>query len=166
MLLEFDGEVIFFKEDTIRTLELRRQGRKVEALPFLIYNWTLNRELNLKNILLLKPEILDNVLSKAIEGYLIITNINESKLEMFIKTSFIVEELNFDGFDEKEKEHLKECFLIKNNLFDHRGNLVNLPDSGGLLDQNAKYMYFLSKYRKVLIEKINEENNKKNKAVR
>lgn len=166
MLLEFDGEIIFLKEDTIRTLELRRQGKKVETLPFLITDWTLKRELNLRNILLLKPEIIEMILNKSIEGYLIITGIDELKLEMFIKTSFIVEKLNFDGFNEQEQEQLKECFLIKNNLFDHRGNLINLPDSGGLLDQNAKYMYFLSKYRKVLIEKINEENNKKNKAVR
>ncbi|OQY00180.1 MAG: hypothetical protein B6I26_08710 [Desulfobacteraceae bacterium 4572_130] len=166
MLLEFEGEIFILKEDTLRTLELRRQGRKIEALPFLITNWTLKRELNIRNILLLKPKIIEAILNKTIEGYLIITGINVLTLEAFIRTSFIVEKLNFDGFNEQEQEQLKECFLIKNNLFDHRGNLINLPDSGGLLDQNAKYMYFLSKYRKVLIEKINEENNKKNKAVR
>ncbi|WP_129408087.1 hypothetical protein [Marinitoga lauensis] len=161
MLLEYDNELFIFREDTIRTLELRRQGRVIEALPYLLQSWTLKDELNFRNIIRLKPELIENILNKAIEGYLIITNIDRLKLEMFIKSTFISSEINFYGFEENEIEHIKQCLLIKNNLFDHRGNMINFPEGGSFLDQNAKYMYFLNIYRKILIEKINEENNKR-----
>ncbi|AJW76920.1 hypothetical protein X275_01365 [Marinitoga sp. 1197] len=161
MLLELDDNLIFFKEDTIRTIDLRRQGKDVETLPFLIYSWTFDKELNLKNILQLKPWILKKILNKAIEGYLTITNINDKQLELFIKSTFISDKIIFTGFKEKEIEHLKQCLIAKNNIFDHRGNIINYPEAGGYLDQNAKYMYFLNIYRKVLIGKINEENNKR-----
>lgn len=151
MLLEYDELKLLIREVDIRSNLIieENKGRIYEVLPFLILSWNSSHEINFKNCLNLNPEYAYGIYGESRKEYEIIRAIEPFKLKGFIKNLFSKSDskILFNGFEDKEIKILKECLRIKNTLFDHRGNIINYPESGGYLDQNAKYMYFLRMYQ-------------------
>lgn len=164
MLLEHDGELFIFKEDTLKTLKLKEQNKnRLEVLNTILESWTLDREVTLSNISKLKPFIVELILKKSEENYREITSINRATLEGLISASFNSNKVNFEIVTKKQEELIKDSLLYAQSLFDHRGNFLHYPDKGGLLDQNARHIFFLKIYQKVLQKKINQANKKRGK---
>ena len=160
-ILQIEDKIFIVNDITVSQLMQINNGSTLQVLPFIIHNWSLEEELNLKNILRLKKEIIEQIINKSKEKHQIIKRIGEAKLEGVIRNFFLIGKIHLVGFEEEEKKVLSEAFLYSNMAFDHRANLIHLPEPNkSVADQPAYIMYFLNIYRRELNEKIDKENKK------
>lgn len=163
MILSFNGVKVLIKEIDIKSImTIENGGRIYEVLPSLILEWSIDKEISFKNILNLSTKVAESIYKESKREYDLLKSIEENMLSRWIASVIKKagnQKISFKGFDDKEIKILKECLKIKNTLFDHRGNMISLPESGGYLEQNAKYMYFLRFYQEQL--KIHLSKSKK-----
>ena len=162
MTLYHDGEFIVFREDTVQTIILReKRENRLEVIKLLIQDWSLQEDLNLRNIAKLKPFFIREILKQAIIPYNNIINYSQAKLKNFIRSTFSGSRVDFNLLEEEVQGIVYNALSYAQNMFDHRGNMILLPYSGGIQEQPASVMYVLSIYRNVLIEQINKNNKRK-----
>ena len=162
MTLYHDGEFIVFREDTVQTIILReKRENRLEVIKLLIQDWSLQEDLNLRNIAKLKPFFIREILKQAIIPYNNIINYSQAKLKNFIRSTFSGSRVDFNLLEEEVQGIVYNALSYAQNMFDHRGNMILLPYSGGIQEQPASVMYVLSIYRNVLIEQINKQNKRK-----
>ena len=162
MILYHDGNFIVFREDTVQTIILREQrANRLEVIKLLIEDWSLNEDLNLRNIAKLKPFFINEVLKQSITPYNNIINYSQTKLKNFIRATFSGARVDFSLLEDEVQNTVYTALSYAQNMFDHRGNMTSLPFGGGIQEQPASIMYVLSIYRNVLIEQINKQNKRK-----
>ena len=162
MTLYHDGEFIVFREDTVQTIILReKRENRLEVIKLLIQDWSLQEDLNLRNIAKLKPFFIREILKQAIIPYNNIINYSQAKLKNFIRSTFSGSRVDFNLLEEEVQGIVYNALSYAQNMFDHRGNMILLPYSGGIQEQPASIMYVLSIYRNILIEQINKNNKRK-----
>jgi hypothetical protein len=162
MILYHDGDFIIFKEDTVQTIILREQRtNRLEVIKLLIQDWSLTEEVTLNNIAKLKPFFIREILKQAIIPYTNIINYSQAKLKNFIRSTFSGSRVDFSLLEDEVQNTIYTALSYAQNMFDHRGNMVFLPFSGGIQEQPASVMHVLSVYRSILIEEINKNNKRK-----
>lgn len=162
MILYHDGNFIIFREDTIQTVIMREQRKnRLEIARLLIEDWSMKEELNIRNIARLKPFTISEVLKQAITPYNNVINYSQTKLKNFIRATFSGSRIDFNLLEDEVRETVYIALSYAQNMFDHRGNMISLPYTGGNQEQPASVMYILSIYRGVLIEQINKQNKRK-----
>lgn len=162
MILYHDGEFIIFKEDTVQTIILREQRQnRLEVIRLLVEDWSLTEDLNLRNIAKLKPFLINKLLKQAITPYNNVINYSQAKLKNFIRATFSGSRVDFSLLEDEVRNTIYTALSYAQNMFDHRGNMISLPYSGGIQEQPASIMYVLSIYRNILIEQINKNNKRK-----
>ena len=157
MFLEYDGGWIEYKKLNVRGYELIKKGRVIEALPFHILNWSENIPINQKTCGMLKPEIVDLLKQKLFESVEPILSVDKQILRRWIT-------LMFKGQEIKTSDK-NIFFQIKNDYFqyallyiDHKGNIINLPEPGGILDQPLDWIIFLLIFKAIFVEKLAKQN--------
>lgn len=162
MTLYHDGEFIVFREDTVQTIILReKRENRLEVIKLLIQDWSLQEDLNLRNIAKLKPFFIREILKQAIIPYNNIINYSQAKLKNFIRSTFSGSRVDFSLLENEVQNTIYTALSYAQNMFDHRGNMISLPYSGGIQEQPASVMHVLSVYRSILIEEINKNNKRK-----
>lgn len=162
MILYHDGDFIVFKEDTIQTIIMREQRKnRLEIARLLIEDWSVQEDLNIRNIARLKPFLINKLLKQAIIPYNNVINYSQAKLKNFIRSTFSGARVDFSLLEDEVQNTVYTALSYAQNMFDHRGNMISLPYSGGIQEQPASIMYVLSIYRNVLIEQINKQNKRK-----
>ncbi len=162
MILYHDGEFIVFREDTVQTIILReKRENRLEVIKLLIQDWSLQEDLNLRNIAKLKPFFIREILKQAIIPYNNIINYSQAKLKNFIRSTFSGSRVDFNLLEEEVQGIVYNALSYAQNMFDHRGNMISLPYLGGIQEQPASVMHVLSIYRSILIEEINKNNKRK-----
>lgn len=162
MILYHDGDFIIFREDTVQTIIMREQRKnRLEVIRLLIEDWSLTEDLNLRNIAKLKPFFIKEILKEAIIPYNNIINYSQAKLKNFIRSTFSGARVDFSLLEDEVQNTVYTALSYAQNMFDHRGNMILLPYSGGIQEQPASVMHVLSVYRNILIEQINKNNKRK-----
>ncbi|MBB6061884.1 hypothetical protein HNP65_000306 [Thermosipho japonicus] len=158
MLLEFeDGSWIEYKKLTVRGLELLRKGRVIEALPFHIIRWSEDVPINVKTCGMLDPKVVEELRRKLLESAEPILSLDKQILKRWLT-------LMLKGQTIRTSD--REIFLeIQQNYFqyallytDHKGNIINLPEQGGILDQPVDWMFFLLAFKTSFVEELANNN--------
>ena len=144
MILFHDGDFIIFREDTVQTIILREQRtNRLEVIKLLIQDWSLQEDLNLRNIAKLKPFFINEVLKQSITPYNNIINYSQAKLKNFIRSTFSGSRVDFSLLEDEVQNTVYTALSYAQNMFDHRGNMTSLPFGGGIQEQPASIMYVL-----------------------
>lgn len=164
MRYDVGNDWILFKKLTLKAYQLEREGLFLEALPDLIIDWSFDLPINYKNILKLKGGIIKELKMKIFESAEPILTMDKDILAKWVK-------LMIDGFQPSKhvlsEEEYNNFIYIKEKYFafallytDHKGNIINLPEKGGILEQPIDWVLFLTFLKTAFIQKQIEEQKK------
>lgn len=162
MLLEFeDGSWIEYKKLTVRGYNLIKQGRVIEALPFHILRWSENAPINAKTCGMLKHETVELLKKKLFESVEPMIKIEGYKLKRWL--NLMLSDIKMGNNIPEEDRQMYD--FIRENYFqfvlayvDHKGNIINLPEPGGILDQPIDWIVFLIAFKTVFVEQLANKN--------
>ncbi|ABR31297.1 hypothetical protein SU69_07360 [Thermosipho melanesiensis] len=161
MLLEFEDGWIEYKKLTVRGIELLRKGRVIEALPFHIIRWSENVPITTKTCGMLKHETVELLRQKLLESVEPLLSIEGYKLKRWL--NLMLSDIKMGNNVPEEDRQMYD--FIKENYFqfvlayvDHKGNIINLPESGGIFDQPVDWIIFLINFKTVFVEQLANKN--------
>jgi len=158
VLLRFeDGSWILLKKLTVRGFEYFKEGRVVEALPFLILEWSESTPINYKTCSRLRLEVVKRIQSELLKEVSWILNADAKKLHNLLKVIISGHRIAVeDELASKVLNYIDKALT----MIDHKGNIIAWPEPGSVLDQPLDWFLFLRAYKVAFVEYLAEQNKK------
>ena len=160
MYYEFDKDWVLLKKLTLRGYQLLRQGRVREALSLHILKWSEDKPINPYTVGQLKAEIVDELIKKLYESVEPIYSMEQKILQRWIGLMINGQEVKVEPDRKLFLEIREKYFSFALLYIDHKGNIIQLPEPGGLLDQPLDWILFLLAFKSAFVEKLAQENKK------
>ena len=154
MLLEFENDWILLKPLTVRGYEYFKEGRVIEALPFLIQEWSENVPINYKTCYKLKPKVVRRIKEKLLEEVAWLFQVDSRELVLVIKAFLKGHVTTDDELSRRLISYIEKAVT----LVDHKGNIITWPEPGGILDQPLDWFVILRAYKVAFVEYLAEQN--------
>ncbi len=154
VLLEFDNDWILLKPLTVQGYEYFKEGRVIEALPFLIQEWSENAPINYKTCYRLKPKVVRRIKEKLLKEVAWLLQVDSRELVLVIKAFLKGHPTTDDELSRKLLPYIEKAVA----LVDHKGNIITWPEPGGILEQPLDWFLILRAYKVAFVEYLAEQN--------
>jgi hypothetical protein len=149
MLHRFENGWIETKDFiNVRSYKFYRERRVVQALRFLILSWSAEAKINEATIGMLKNSVVETIFNRLLDQISWFMLLEDDKVLRIIKAVLKGQRVR----EEIAEKIVNNYFDITFACFDHRGNIINLPYSGGYYEQPADVAKFMNLYKIAFLE--------------
>lgn len=150
-LVEFDSGWVLLKPLTVRGVAMVKDSSALTVF-YHIAAWS-EGEVTFDKFLQLKAEVFDRLRKELFETAEPIWSMDKELLRRYVHMY-----LHNIRTDDKIYQMLNEkYFWTLPSMFDHRGNIIHLPEKGGILDQPVDWFIVLTIYRAELIRELQQQ---------
>lgn len=155
--LKFGDDWVLIHDVTLREYFFLKEGRVLEALPFLIEEWSEKEPINLATVGKLKTAVVSKILRESTFKIRKFLNLDMKQFSLALKNFFDRRLTQLKGTLLEEWEN--ELLLVQLSLND-LGSINALPERGSLLDQPAHFIFFLLAARQAIAEILEDQKKR------
>jgi len=134
---------------TIKALIDLKRVSEVTALAHVILSWSSDRPIDELSTGWLRPEIASHILNTLINNYATLVN-DKVIIEQIAK--MVVRGIRMSDEAENHESYYYDAISYLQPCLGAFGEILVLPEEGGMVDQRADYMLFLMALRKAVLE--------------
>lgn len=154
-LVEVGGGWVVLRPLTVRGYQLFREGEKLLCLALHIHEWSENAPITLSNILRLRDSVVDTLMKELLATVEPVFSMDKDLLRRYV-SMFL---RNVRAPQDKTYKLLSEkYFWHAQMMLDHKGNIVQLPEGGGWLEQPLDWAIILELYRVEYVKLLASRN--------